>query len=80
MFLWSKLSSEKWADAWEERFSSDPRLVITKLAGKPTVRVEVYCEKKREAQIVQAQWGGHCGTFTEDKAVASIKYFGYAAL
>jgi ribosomal protein L11 methyltransferase len=58
MFVWSKLSSEKWADAWEERFSGDPRVVITKLAGKPTVRVEVYCQKKREAQAVQAHWGG----------------------
>ena len=58
MFVWSKLSSEQWADAWEERFSGDPRMVITKLAGRPTVRVEVYCDKKREAQIVQAHWGG----------------------
>jgi ribosomal protein L11 methyltransferase len=58
MFVWSKLSSEKWADAWEERFSGDPRAVITKLAGKPTVRVEVYCEKRREAQAVQSQFGG----------------------
>jgi ribosomal protein L11 methyltransferase len=58
MFIWSKLSSEMWVDAWEERFSSDPRLVITKLAGKPTVRVEIYCQKKREAQAVQAHWGG----------------------
>lgn len=58
MFVWSKLSSEKWADAWEERFAGDARAVITRLAGKPTVRVEVYCEKKREAQAVQAHFGG----------------------
>src|SRR6188474_120700 len=58
MFVWSKLSSEKWIDAWEERFSGDPRAVITRLAGRPTVRVEVYCEKKREAQAVQAHFGG----------------------
>ncbi len=58
MFVWSKLSSEKWADAWEERFAGDPRLVITKLPGKPTVRVEVYCERRREAQAVQVQFGG----------------------
>lgn len=58
MFVWSKLSSEKWADAWEERFAGDGRAVITRLAGKPTVRVEVYCEKKREAQAVQAHFGG----------------------
>jgi ribosomal protein L11 methyltransferase len=58
MFVWSKLSSEKWADAWEERFSGDPLAVITKLAGRPTVRVEVYCEKRREAQAVQSHFGG----------------------
>src|SRR5690554_5236511 len=58
MFVWSKLSSEKWADAWEERFSGDPRLVMTKLAGRPTVRVEVYCAKRSEARAVQAQFGG----------------------
>src|SRR5688572_21488507 len=58
MFVWSKLSSRKWSDAWEERFSGDPRAVITKLAGKPTVRVEVYCASKREAQAVQSHFGG----------------------
>ena len=58
MFVWSKLSSQKWEDAWEERFSGDPRAVITKLAGKPTVRVEMYCAKRREAQAVQSQFGG----------------------
>ena len=58
MFVWSKLSSEKWADAWEERFAGDPRAVVTRLAGKPTVRIEVYCEKRKEANEVQKQFGG----------------------
>jgi ribosomal protein L11 methyltransferase len=58
MFVWSKLSSAKWADAWEERFSGDPRAVITNLTGRATVRVEVYCRKKSEAQAVQEHWGG----------------------
>jgi ribosomal protein L11 methyltransferase len=58
MFVWSKLSSEKWSDAWEERFAGEPRAVITRIAGRPTIRVEVYCEKKREADAVAKQFGG----------------------
>jgi ribosomal protein L11 methyltransferase len=58
MFVWSKLTSGKWADAWEERFSGDPRAVITRIAGRSTLRVEVYCAAKREAQRVKSQFGG----------------------
>ncbi|MFZ4763589.1 MAG: 50S ribosomal protein L11 methyltransferase [Roseimicrobium sp.] len=58
MFVWSKLSSVNWADAWEERFSGDPRAVMTRLAGKTTIRVELYCERKREADAVKQQFGG----------------------
>lgn len=58
MFVWSKLSSEKWLDAWEERFSGDSRAVITKITGKPTLRVEVYCEKNSDAEEIQKQFGG----------------------
>lgn len=58
MFVWSKLSSEKWADAWEERFAGEPRAVITRMAGRSTIRIEVYCEKKREAEAIRRQFGG----------------------
>lgn len=58
MFVWSKLSSNKWADAWEERFSGDPRAVITKITGKPTLRLEFYTEEEAEAEKVRAQFGG----------------------
>ncbi|MCW0218277.1 MAG: 50S ribosomal protein L11 methyltransferase [Prosthecobacter sp.] len=60
MFVWSKLSSEKWSDAWEERFAGNPllNLVITTVPGRPTIRVEVYAEKKREVTAVQKMFGG----------------------
>jgi ribosomal protein L11 methyltransferase len=58
MFVWSKLSSEKWADAWEERFVGESRAVITRIAGRTMIRVEVYCEKKSEAQAILKQFGG----------------------
>jgi ribosomal protein L11 methyltransferase len=59
MIVWSKLSSEKWADAWEERFAGEPRAVITRIAGKPTIRIEVYCEKRKEAEAIGKQFGGN---------------------
>ena len=58
MFVWSKLSGDTWSDAWEERFAGDPRFVISKIPGRHTVKVEVYCEKKPEAELVQRQYGG----------------------
>jgi ribosomal protein L11 methyltransferase len=60
MFVWSKLSSEKWADAWEERFAGagEQRAVITSMPNRKTIRVEVYCEKKREALVIKKQFGG----------------------
>lgn len=58
MFVWSKLSGNTWVDAWEERFAGDPRFVITRIPGRLTVRVEMYCEKKKEAQDIQSHFGG----------------------
>lgn len=60
MFLWSKLSSEKWSDAWEERFAgnSSLHLVITTVPGRTTIRVEAYAEKRRDVVAVQKMFGG----------------------
>lgn len=60
MFVWSKLSSEKWADAWEERFSGNPalNLVITTVPTKTMIRVEIYTEKKKDVVAIQKEWGG----------------------
>lgn len=60
MFVWSKLSSEKWRDAWEERFlgHGQTNAVITALPGRTTVRVEVYCARAAEAAKLQKAYGG----------------------
>lgn len=71
MFVWSKLSAAKWADAWEERFNGVSTAVITTIAGRKTVRVEVYCATNKEAQIIQRQFGG---------SVRSMKTRNWAAM
>ncbi|TLD68302.1 50S ribosomal protein L11 methyltransferase [Phragmitibacter flavus] len=58
MFVWSKLSSLKWMDVWEEMFAGEQRAVMTRLPGKKTIRLEVYCEKKSEAQKIFKEFGG----------------------
>jgi len=58
MWLWSKLSSKKWQDAWEERFYGNPKTVISELSTGKTIRVEVYCETEADAVAIQVQFGG----------------------
>ncbi len=58
MYHWSKLSSIKWIDAWEERFYGNDQSVITEIKGGKSVRVEVYCETERDAELIQEQFGG----------------------
>lgn len=73
MFVWSKLSSVKWMDAWEERFSGNPalNLVITTVPGQTMVRVEIYAEKKKDVLAVQKEWGG---------SIREVKQQNWAAL
>jgi len=73
MFVWSKLSSEKWMDAWEERFAGNPalNLVITTMPGRTMIRVEIYAEKKKDVVAVQKEWGG---------TVREVKQQNWAAL
>ncbi len=58
MWLWSKLSSKKWQDAWEERFYGNPKTVISELSTGKSIRVEVYCETEADAVAIQVQFGG----------------------
>ena len=58
MHVWSKLSAAKWIDAWEERFSGNPNLVIEYLKGGKSVRLKLFCGTRKEAEDVQEQWGG----------------------
>jgi ribosomal protein L11 methyltransferase len=58
MFVWSKLSAVKWMDAWEERFAGNPNLVIEYLKGGKSIRIRLFCETKKDADAVVAQFGG----------------------
>ncbi|MBP7949107.1 MAG: 50S ribosomal protein L11 methyltransferase [Verrucomicrobiales bacterium] len=60
MFVWSKLSSAKWEDAWEERFhaATNTALVINRLPGGQRIRVEVYCHRRENADAMQRMFGG----------------------
>lgn len=58
MYLWSKLSGAKWADAWEERFSGNPNFVIEYIKGAKSVRLQVFCSDEKEAKAISQQFGG----------------------
>lgn len=46
-------------DAWEERFYGNDRSVISEIKGGKSMRVEVYCETEKEANLIQKQFGGN---------------------
>lgn len=60
MFVWSKLSSPQWEDAWQERFHSEGQTnaVISLLPGGRSIRVEVYCDDREHADSIQKLFGG----------------------
>lgn len=58
MFVWSKLSAAQWIDAWEERFSGNPNLVIEYIKGGRSVRVRLFCETGKEARAIVSRFGG----------------------
>lgn len=58
MFVWSKLSAAKWMDAWEERFSGNPNLVIEMVKGGKSIRIRLFCNTQKEANAIVSQFGG----------------------
>jgi ribosomal protein L11 methyltransferase len=66
MFVWSKLSAAKWMDAWEERFTGNPNVAIEIIKGGKSVRVQVYCEKEKEAKAIAEQFGGSIRPLAKD--------------
>ena len=64
MFVWSKLSAAKWMDAWEERFTGNPNLVIESLKGGKSIRIRLFCNTRKEAQAVVQQFGGNVRQMT----------------
>ncbi|BCU75738.1 hypothetical protein llg_04530 [Luteolibacter sp. LG18] len=66
MFVWSKLSAAQWMDAWEERFAGNPNLAIEIIKGGKSVRVQVYCNTRKEADAIVEQWGGSVRPLASD--------------
>ena len=58
MYLCSKLSGAQWIDAWEERFSGNANFVMEYIKGGKSVRLQVYCGTKKEADAIFGQFGG----------------------
>lgn len=60
MFVWSRLASMKWREAWEERFQSagQTNAVFTELPGAKSFRLEVYVAGEAEAEAIRRQFGG----------------------
>jgi ribosomal protein L11 methyltransferase len=57
--LWRKLSAAKWEDAWAERLSEfSDRLAVTALAGRKTIRLEVFALTAAQAKRLVAAFGG----------------------
>jgi ribosomal protein L11 methyltransferase len=58
MYLWSKLSGAQWIDAWEERFAGNANFVLEYIKGGKSVRLQVYCASKAEADAIFGLFGG----------------------
>jgi len=58
-WIWSKLSSSKWEDAWEERLAFLPpgSLVVMQIPGSRTIRLEAYTDQKMTG-LLKSQFGG----------------------
>lgn len=58
MWVWEKLSSARWLDAWEERFRGNPNFVLEVIKGGKTLRVAVFCAGCAEAEAIAERFGG----------------------
>src|SRR5258708_19817662 len=60
MLVWRKISTEKWADSWQERllFLGWERLVITHLGGSNRIRLEIFEVTQQEATLLLQRFGG----------------------
>jgi ribosomal protein L11 methyltransferase len=60
MLVWRKISTEKWADSWQERllFLGWERLVITRVGDSHRIRLEIFEVTQREATLLVKRFGG----------------------
>ena len=59
-WVWRKLASAKWEDAWIERLAGfADRLAISGLAGAKTIRLEIFQLSKADAEKLRRMFGGN---------------------
>ena len=59
VYVWRKLASAKWEDAWVERLTGfADRLAVTQPAHAKLLRIEIFQLKKTEAEQVRRMFGG----------------------
>lgn len=68
-YVWRKLASAKWADAWEERLRAlDPaRLAMVQRVGSSGLRFEYYCRNQREGRTLVERFGGSLTKLSQAK-------------
>ncbi len=58
-WVWSKLSSRKWEDAWNERLAWCPQFSIEYFGQKKEkIRIQAFLESKEEINVLQKMFGG----------------------
>lgn len=67
MFIWNKLAAAEEMEAWEERFSGDPNLVIELVKGRKCVRLVRYCRTRAEAEEIRTRCGGAVKALAESE-------------
>ena len=71
-YVWRKLSSAKWEDAWLERLSAfSDRVAITSFAGKKSIRVEAFQLTRVQAQELAKTFGGEAAVQKREMALQS---------
>jgi ribosomal protein L11 methyltransferase len=58
MFVWTKRCAAERLDLWEQRFQGNPNLAIEWLGNGGSVRLSVFCARRREAESLRDGFGG----------------------
>ena len=66
MYRWTRLSSQKWEDAWAERlqFIGPERVAMSTWPGSRALKIEVFCDRRTAGQLVK-RFGGRTAKVDE---------------
>ena len=60
MWVWTRITSRKWEDAWVERlrFAGEERLTLQYFPNSARMRIQVYCDLKKTVVQIKRLFGG----------------------